>query len=358
MADESGHCRAMKHTIRIATLLLSFTLSGCSETNRLPEFELTGSTMGTTYSVKLVDPLVTLSKDSLGQDIRDTLDQVERLTSTYRIDSELSVFNASRTTEWIPVSPELCEVVEQSLRISRRTDGAFDITIGPLVNLWGFGPAGLVAKPPSRADIEVAMIRVGYQHLETRCSIPDMRKDTEDLYLDLSGWAKGYAVDRLAELLDERAIHNYLAEIGGELRVRGHNAEGLAWAIGIEKPRDDERLPQSVLRLTNTGVATSGDYRNFFDHEGVRYSHTIDARTGKPVAHELAAVTVIDPSVAFADAMATALLVLGPEAGPALAEEAGLAAYFQIRRQTGIDEVYSSALDEILQRHRQPAHSN
>jgi len=340
----------MRVTICIGVLLLALAQIGCGEAKRLPEHELTGPTMGTTYSVKLVAPADTLSKETLGREIRDTLEQVERLASTYRVHSELSVFNANPTTDWISVSVALCDVVEQALAVSRRTDGAFDITVGPLVNLWGFGPGGLVTEPPSQADIDAAMTRVGYRHLETRCSIPAMRKDRADLYLDLSGWAKGYAVDRLAELLDTLGIENYLVEIGGELRMRGGNATGDEWAIGIEKPLDDRRLPQSMLKLTNTGVATSGDYRNFFDYEGTRYSHTIDARTGRPVSHSLAAVTVISQSAAFADAMATALLVLGPDAGPAFAEDAGVAAYFQIRRDKGIDEVWSSAFDQIVSR--------
>jgi len=341
---------AMKNTTCIGVLLLALAQGGCGEAKRLPEYELTGPTMGTTYSVKLVSPPDTFSKEALGKEIRDTLDRVEQLASTYRRDSELSIFNANRTTDWVSVSAVLCDVVEQALEVSRRTNGAFDITVGPLVNLWGFGPGGLVTQPPSQADIDAAMAGVGYRHLETRCSAPAMRKDRADLYLDLSGWAKGYAVDQLAESLDTHSMENYLVEIGGELRIRGGNATGDEWAIGIEKPLDDRRLPQSVLKLTNTGVATSGDYRNFFDHDGRRYSHTIDARTGRPVSHALAAVTVISQSAAFADAMATALLVLGPDVGLAFAEDAGVAAYFQVRRDQGIVEVRSSTFDQVVSR--------
>jgi thiamine biosynthesis lipoprotein len=169
-----------------------------------------------------------------------------------------------------------------------------------------------------------------------------MRKDTPDLYVDLSGWAKGYAVDQIAALLDGHDLHHYLVEIGGELRASGHNAEALEWSIAIEKPLDDERRPQTILRLTDRAMATSGDYRNYFDFGGQRFSHTIDVRTGRPVAHALAAVTVIDDSAATADALATALLVLGPETGLELAEELGIAGYFLVREPAGLDALSSS----------------
>jgi thiamine biosynthesis lipoprotein len=313
--------------------------SACSKTSRLAEYELGGRTMGTTFSVKLVAPTDTPSRDDLSQQIHATLERVENLTSTYLVHSELSNLNSNRSTEWIEVTPELCGVIEQAVEVSRRTDGAFDITVGPLVNLWGFGPDGVVLEPPAPSDVSAAMSRVGYSHLHTDCSVPAVRKDIRDLYLDLSGWAKGFAVDEVATLLDGHALENYLVEIGGELRARGHNADEFKWSIAIEKPAFDERAPQTILRLTDCSVATSGDYRNYFAYEGIRYSHTIDARSGKPVSHALAAVTVIDDSAAFADAMATALLVLGPEAGPALAEQLELAAYFLVRGENGIEQV-------------------
>ncbi len=167
------------------------------------------------------------------------------------------------------------------------------------------------------------------------------------MYVDLSGWAKGFAVDRVAELLDGRGVDHYLVEIGGEIRVRGQNAERKPWAIAVEAPSTTARRPHSVLRVTDTSVATSGDYRNYYDYGGRRYSHTIDARTGRPVEHELAAVTVVNPSAAFADAMATALLVLGPKAGPGLAERLGVAGYFLVRDETGINELATTHFDGL-----------
>ena len=167
------------------------------------------------------------------------------------------------------------------------------------------------------------------------------------LYVDLSGWAKGRAVDMISTALDTSGIDNYLVEIGGELRVRGHNGEQRKWAVGIEAPSTSQRVPRAIIRVTDTSVATSGDYRNYFQYDGTSYSHTIDPRTGRPVVHNLAAVTVVHPENAFADAMATALLVMGPEAGPKLAEDLGIAAYFLVRRSTDIEEIVTSEFEGL-----------
>lgn len=320
-------------------------LAACSPDERLPEYQLSGSTMGTTYSVKLVAPGEYLNKDDLQSRIAETLAAVDKLTSTWRDDSDLSKFNVNPSTDWIDVSSEFCNAIESALAVSRATGGAFDITVGPLVNLWGFGPDGERQEPPDTAALNAVMADVGYEGVEARCDQPAVRKRSSTMYIDLSGWAKGYGVDRLAAVLDDHALKDYLVEIGGELRMRGQNAEGRNWAIAVEMPSTMTRRSQSVLRLTDTSVATSGDYRNYFEHDGRHYSHTIDARTGRPVTHDLAAVTVISDTAAFADAMATALLVLGPEAGLALAEDLGVAGYFLVRNKTGIRELSTSSFD-------------
>jgi thiamine biosynthesis lipoprotein len=337
----------MTATFRIGLALTALLVGACEHDSRLPEYELSGNTMGTTFSVKLVAPSESLQRDVLQQKIVATLERVEDLASTYRDLSELSKFNANRSTEWIAASSEFCEVIDTALQVSRSTGGAFDITVGPFVNLWGFGPDGDVRNPPTQEQIDSAASRVGYERLQTDCSVPAIRKNRDDVYVDLSGWAKGYAVDRIAELLNDNELANYLVEIGGEMRLRGHNADNLDWAVAIEAPVESMRAAQTILRLTDRGVATSGDYRNYFEHEGTRYSHTIDARSGRPVSHALAAVTVIDPSAAFADGMATALLVLGPEAGPALAEKLGVAGYFLVRGHTDVEELTTSLFDAM-----------
>jgi thiamine biosynthesis lipoprotein len=324
-------------------LLPALALSACGDSHSL---ELTGQSLGTTFNVVLVEPPDDVT-DGLEAELVAALQTVDRLASTWRDDSELTAFNLDLSIDWIPVSKDFCGLLEGALEISEATGGAFDLTIGPLTNLWGFGPDGQIVDPPSAADIAAAQRRVGFEMLEADCAERLVRKDIPDLYVDLSGWAKGYAVDQLAELLDARGIENYLVEIGGELRVKGKNRENDKWAIGIEAPSTSARVPHAILHVTDTSVATSGDYRNYFEHDGRRFSHTIDARSGHPVNHNLAAVTVVDSSTAFADAMATALLVLGPDDGPKLASELGIAGYFLVRNSTGIREITTPDFDRL-----------
>jgi len=335
----------MTRLLQTCVLISTLTLLSCDRDSRLPEYELTGSAMGTSYNVLLVDPTTALPDEQLQARITDRLEDLEDLLSTWREDSELSRFNANAIGGWINVSTELCVAIEQALIVSRESNGAFDITVGPLVNLWGFGPNGDVSEPPADDVLHRAMQSVGYQELQTRCDEAAVHKSDAAVYVDLSGWAKGHAVDEITLLLDEHQLENYLVEIGGEVRVRGHNADGLKWAVAIEAPSPTQRVPHSVLRVTDTSVATSGDYRNYFDHGGVHFSHTIDARTGRPISHTLAAVTVVNESAAYADAMATALLVLGPAEGPRRAEELGLAAFFLIRDKTEFVEVTTPHFD-------------
>jgi len=220
--------------------------------------------------------------------------------------------------------------------------GAFDITVGPLVNLWGFGAAGIAQQPPGQADIDEALQTTGFEQLQTDCGKPALRKRLAKLHVDLSAYAKGYAVDRLATLLDEAGIADYLVEIGGEMRMRGSNASRQKWAIAIETPSRAGRTVQTIIHLTDAAVATSGDYRNYFEYDGAVFSHTIDPQSGYPVTHEAASVTVIADNAAFADGVATALLVLGPKAGMELAEREQIAAYFLLRMGDEIEERMSS----------------
>lgn len=309
------------------------------------EFQIAGDTMGTQFSVKIAGTAVDVA--SVRPRVEATLDAVDGMMSTYRPESELSRFNSDPTTEWHTVTGEFCAKVEQALAISAMTDGAFDITVGPLVNLWGFGPDEPGAEPPSDADIEAARAIVGYRRLHADCAIPALKKDVPGLEIDLSGLGKGYAADRVAEKLDEDGLTNYLIEVGGELRLRGHNKHGDKWAIGIEAPLYDRREPYTIVHLTDTAVATSGDYRNYFESGGVHYSHIIDTRTGQPVTHSMASVTVVDGDGSRADALATAMLVLGPDRGMRLARTQGLAVLFLMRDEGHITEQSSPAFDRL-----------
>lgn len=294
--------------------------------------------MGTLYTVKVVDPPRGADPEALRSGIDGILQQVDARMSTYRPDSELSRFNAARSRDWIGISRELLTVLREAQRVSELTGGAFDVTVGPLVNLWGFGPGGGADVLPSNDAIQAALARVGYRHLHLRDAPPAFRKDPPELYVDLSAIAKGYAVDRVAEFLASQGIGDYMVEVGGEVRARGRNARGTAWRIAIERPSATRRAVQLVVALDDAGIATSGDYRNYFERDGRRYSHTIDPATGRPITHALASVTVIAPSTMHADALATGLMVLGPHKGYELAEHLGLAALFIIKTQDGFTQ--------------------
>lgn len=320
-------------------------LNACTESATTDRY-LSGSSMGTSFTIEIVDADIA-DRRRLQADVEGTLSAIENRLSTYLPSSELSALNASRDPGWITISRALCSELEDAVRLSAATGGAFDPTIGPLVDLWGFGAGGIVVTPPPAGAIEELRSTVGYEHLELDCSRPAARKREVRLAIDLSGYAKGYAVDRLTELLEGYGARNFLVELGGELKLRGNNAEGQPWSIAIERPPPGASSVQSIVRLTGISVATSGDYRNFFEHEGQRYSHTIDPRTGRPVSHTLAAVTVLAESAAEADAMATALLVLGPKPGLAFAEREELAAYFLLRSDDGISAQWSTRFARI-----------
>lgn len=327
----------MRASCRFVAALLPVCLAACSGADRLPVHELSGSTMGTSFSVKVVAPPADADMNAMRETIGATLADIEQSMSTYIDDSELSRFNAEQRTDWYPVSADLCAVIEAAQATAALTGGAFDITVGPLVDLWGFGPGGTRSVPPADAAIDALRAASGYELLSTDCARPAVRKERPDVRLDLSAIAKGYAVDRIAELLSDEGMANYLVEIGGELRAGGTNAERRSWAIAIEYPSSGARSVHAIVRLADAGMATSGDYRNFFEQDGVRYSHTLDPASGRPVTHDGASVTVVAPTTMRADALATALLVLGPDAGMQLAERESIAAYFLVRSGNGFE---------------------
>ena len=305
----------------------------------------TGPTMGTGYSVTITDPPTNLDRRALKAEIDGSLEAVNIQMSNWRGDSEISRVNAVASPSWMSVSPDALSVIDEALRIGRLSDGAFDPTIGPLVDLWGFGPVLDGRHVPRPGRIDAALERTGFRHIRTRTSPPAVAKDRAGLEVDLSGIAKGFGVDRLARQLERRGVHRYLVEIGGELRARGHSPRRRPWWIGIEKPIAGRRAVQRIVGLDAGAIATSGSYRNFFESDGWRYSHIIDPRTGEPVRHRLASVTVIAPSAMRADGLSTALMVLGPDAGWELARREKLAALFIVEDGNGFTEVGSSEFE-------------
>ena len=310
-----------------------FALAGC-EAPGAPPARLAGTTMGTTYHVSLAQPLSPREALSLRAGIEAVLARVDALMSTYRPDSELVRFNAAPAGARLVVSPDTAVVVDHALRTWLISGGAFDATVGPLVDLWGFGPHDVQQLPTDEAVADASAL-VGSDDLAVDPATGTLVKARDGVQLDLSGIAKGHAVDRVAEHLDGAGIDAYLVDIGGELRSRGRKADRSTWRVGIEKPLPGERRLQRVLALDGESIATSGDYRNFFERGGRHYSHTIDPRSGRPVQHALAGVSVIAERAMQADALATALMVLGPDAGMALAERLALPALFLSRGAGG-----------------------
>jgi len=288
--------------------------------------------MGTTYSVVVSSLPQGVGRAAVEEAIAAVLNDADRRLSGWNEHSELARFNESRSADWQAVSPALFDAVSQAHAVSEASAGAFDITVGPLVRAWGFG-AGAAAEPavPSEATIARLLDQVGYAKLELRAEPRALRKTLPGLEIDVDGIAPGWAVDRMAGQFDALGIQDYLVELGGEVRARGTSPEGRPWRVAVETPLAGERRAQAVIELDGTGVSTSGDYRDFREIDGRRVSHTIDPRTGLPVSHGLASVTVVHASVAAADAWATALMVLGPEEGLALARREGLAALFIVR---------------------------
>lgn len=312
-------------------------VAGCGGTGYQ---SLDGQTMGTAYRVVARCP-ATLDAAR----IENVLADVNASMSTWDEDSELSRFNASPVGEWTTLSPPLAEVMRTALTLSAMSDGAFDVSVGALVDVWGFGPTPASGWPEA-AEIEAALAHTGFRHLEL---VGDRLRKNLVVRLDLSAVAKGYGVDAVAAAVGSQGCTDYLVDIGGEVRVRGENPQGRPWRLGIEMP-DESGLAHRVLPLSEGAIATSGDYRNFFERDGKRYSHTIDPRLGTPVTHALASATVVHESAMWADGYATLIAVLGPEAGFAFAERKNLAAYLLVRGNDGLESRPTARMESLLRR--------
>lgn len=309
--------------------------------------------MGTYYQVQVVGPKSSLPSSSQVRRWADEFFQdFNQSMSTYVDDSEISQLNRAEHDEWIPVSNAMWQVLKLSQSVSEKSEGAFDITVMPLVNLWGFGPMAQVERAPTDEQLQEALKQVGYQKLELNSELQAVRKPGY-LTLDLSAVAKGFGADELADHLVSKGYTNVLVEIGGDLAMRGLSVRQTPWRIGIESPNytllSNARELAQAVELTDRGMATSGDYRNFYEVNGVRLSHTINPATGRPVDHSTASVTVIADTCAEADAWATALNVPNAERARALAERHQVAAYFIVREGEGFATYYSEAFRPYLE---------
>jgi thiamine biosynthesis lipoprotein len=316
----------------------ALALAGCGERARTSAGDarqFAGETMGTTYVVKLAGPpLAPARLEALRADVHAALDGVSRGMSLYRSESELMRLNRHPAAVPMPVSQDLFAVLAAGQRVSALSQGAFDVSVAPLVNAWGFGAEKRRAVPPA-GDIEAGRAAVDWRGLGLDAQRGAVVKAHAGLQADLGGIAKGYGVDLAARAIEAHGIGNYMIEAGGEVRTLGRNAQGQAWRIGIEEPDAIPQRARIVVPLGGRSMATSGDYRNYFEQAGRRYSHEIDPRTAVPIVHGLASVTVVTDDCMTADALATALIVLGPKAGWALASRENLAAYFIVRGADG-----------------------
>lgn len=287
-----------------------------------------GVTMGTTWSLQLVPPPGSPPRAPSLDFLQSRLDQLENLFSNWKPNSPVTRFNQSTSTGWQPVPKELAEVAIQAREISRLTGGAFDVTLAPLIELWGFGTKGRRTTPPDEAAIVNTQSHCGWQRLEARLDPPQLRKTHPDLQINVSALVEGYAADDLVRQLEAAGFRNFLLEIGGEMVARGNKADGTPWQVGIQQP--GAAKGESVIRmpLVNQALSTSGTYRQFYDSGGRRYAHILDGRTGHPVTHTATSVSVVAENCFQADAWSTALLVLGAKEGQSLANQLGLDAFF------------------------------
>ncbi|WP_426448279.1 FAD:protein FMN transferase ApbE [Siccibacter colletis] len=317
-------------------LLLMLMLAGCDRASENAPLVLEGKTMGTSWRVSLAGVDAQRAPE-LRRQIQAQLDADDRLLSTWKDDSALMQFNHSTSTAPWPVDAAMADIVTLSLRIGHKMQDAMDITVGPLVNLWGFGPDKQPVATPDAAQIAAARARTGLQHLRVINAADSqwLQKDIPDLFVDLSTVGEGYAADHLAQLMARNGISRYLVSVGGALASRGMNAEGKPWRVAIQKPTDRENAVQAVVDINGHGISTSGSYRNYYELDGKRLSHVIDPATGRPITHKLVSATVIAPTALEADTWDTGFMVLGPEKAREVALAQGLAVYLISKEQDG-----------------------
>ncbi|RTR37105.1 FAD:protein FMN transferase [Shewanella canadensis] len=328
----------------LALIGLAFFVSGCTQPAEM--VSLSGNTMGTTYHIKVVPNEQLPEANLLQAEVDLALEKVNDQMSTYRPDSELSRFNNMSHEETVTISADTAFVIAEGIHLYKVTGGALDITLGPLVNLWGFGPDKRPTKLPSQAVISAAKAKTGIEYLHLKGN--KLSKTNPDLYVDLSSIAKGFGVDVVAALLDKYQVSGYLVEVGGELSVFGQKIDDSPWRVAIEQPDVDDREIQQVIAPGDMAVATSGDYRNYYEEEGRQFSHLIDPRDGYPIDHRLASVTVLHKQSMVADGYATAMMVMGTQASLELAKQEGLAIMLIEKQDDGFKVFYSDAFKPFV----------
>ena len=338
---------------KLLAILLTLGLTACMGEEAPKVVKLSGKTMGTTYNVTAVGVSDDMTETALSAGVESVLADVNSKMSNWDKKSEVTLFNQSAETGPVDVSGDFVTVMVAANQVHGQSDGKFDVTLGPLIELWGFGPRKPEDPVPSDAEITTALEFVGQSdRLTLDPEAGTLSKSAAQVGINLSAIAKGFGIDAVAAKLKALGIDSYMVEIGGDLVAAGTNEKGEAWKIGIEKPEPGDQSVELVVALENRGLATSGDYRNFVEHEGVRYSHIIDPTTGRPITHRTTSVSVVADNAMMADAWATAMLVLGREKGLEIAEANDLAVYFISRDGTDAQTPYvteaSSAFDALM----------
>ncbi|MEG3132903.1 FAD:protein FMN transferase ApbE [Rouxiella sp. T17] len=346
-----------RHLLSVTLLLGSgLLLSACGPTaDEASATVISGKTMGTFYRVSVVG-LDKSREPELRRQIEAQLAEDDHQLSTYKDDSVLSRFNQYNGTVPQPISSGMADAIVTSLRIGQKTAGAMDITVGPLVNLWGFGPNKEPVKMPTQAQIDSAKAEVGLQHLKViqQSDGQYLQKDLPGLYVDLSTVGEGYATDHLARLVEGNGISDYLVSVGGAVVSRGKNPAGKPWQVAIQKPTDKENAVQAIVDLQGMGISTSGSYRNYYELDGKRLSHIIDPATGRPITHKLVSATVIAPTALEADGWDTGLMVLGTDKALALAQKEHLAVYLITKEGDGFKTNMTQQFKAYLRKGEKP----
>ena len=329
--------------------LFSISIASCSTTPKEPVTFSGIAYYSMPWAVKIDALPVQVNAQQLQQELQTSLDNANKVLSTYQNDTELMQFNQSAVGQWQQLSPMLFNSIQTSLTVSNATQGVYDVTVGALVELWGFGKQAVPTHTPTQAEIDNARQRVGWQSILLNPQARQAQRQ-KNVFLNLSSLGEGVGVDELQKVLAKYQINSYMLSVAGTLKTQGVKPNGQAWQIAIEKP-DGSGLPERVLNLGQGAVvSTSGSYRNYHEIDGIRYSHTIDPRTGKPISHKTVSTTVVlkDKTAAYADAWATALNVLGAEEGLALAQQQHIAVYFLVKTPTGFSEQYSPEFEPFL----------
>ena len=332
--------------LRPALLLAFCCLAGCAADER--PVQMGGAIFGTNWSLTYLGAPDGVSPTQVQSEINAAFALVNESMNHYDPSSLISEFNALPAQTPIEVGWDFTYVLSAAIELTAATRGAYDVSVSALSDLWGFGPEG-PRQFPDAADIEMTLSQVGVAQLDWESTTRTLSKRASGLKLDFSSLAKGYAVDLGADALEDLDIPHFMLEVGGEVRVRGSSPRGDAWRIAVERPDPGaQRGIQAALTVSDTGIATSGDYRNFFERDGQRYSHLIDPRTGHPIQHDVVSVTVVHGSAMMADAWATALTVLGSAEAMVLAEERGLAVYLLKRSGDTLEAFSSTAMAQWM----------